>query len=86
MDRDRYIEILEVYVVVLQALCLIHKYWNRMTMVERAKGYYGAPYKGYQGVTQGDPLFFTLFNMVVGTVVQNWLSIMVEETALLESF
>ena len=38
-------------------------------MVARAGGYYGTVFKGEGGVTQGDPLSPTIFNMVVDTVV-----------------
>ena len=32
-------------------------------------GYYGTGFKGARGVTQGDPLSPTIFNMVVDVVV-----------------
>ena len=35
-------------------------------------------FKGNQGVTQGDPLPPTIFNVVVDAVVRHWLSVMVE--------
>ena len=41
-------------------------------MVARAGGYYGTAFQGARGVTQGYPLSPTIFNVVVGTVVQNW--------------
>ena len=42
-------------------------------MAARAGGYYGAAFKGKSGVTQGDPLFPTIFNMVVDAVFRHWL-------------
>ena len=33
----------------------------------------GAAFKGTRGVTQGDPLSPTIFNVVVDAVVRNWL-------------
>ena len=33
-------------------------------MVARAGGYYGEAFKGARGVTQGDPLSPTIFNVV----------------------
>ena len=42
-------------------------------MASRAGGYYGAAFKGEQGVMQGDPLSPTIFNVVVDTVVRHWL-------------
>ena len=40
-------------------------------MVARASGYYGAVFQGVRGVTQGDPLHPTKFNVVVDEVVQH---------------
>ena len=42
-------------------------------MAARSGGYYGTAFKGEQGVTQGDPLSPTLFNVVVDAVVRHWL-------------
>ena len=42
-------------------------------MAARAGGYYGTSFKGERGVTQGDPLSPTLFNVVVDAVVRHWL-------------
>ena len=38
-------------------------------MVAQAGGYYGTGFKGARGVTQGDPLSPTIFNVVVDAVV-----------------
>ena len=43
-------------------------------MVARAGGYYGEYFKGDQGVTQGDPLSPTIFNVVVDAVVRHWVT------------
>ena len=47
-------------------------------MVARAGGYYGETFKGYRGVTQGDPLSPTIFNVVVDAVVSHWVTVMVD--------
>ena len=47
-------------------------------MVARAGGYYGADFKGDQGVTHGDPLSPTILNFVVDVVVRNCVVVMVE--------
>ena len=43
-------------------------------MVARAGRYYGTDFKGERGVTQGDPLSPTIFNVVVDTVVRHWVN------------
>ena len=48
-------------------------------MVARAGGYYRKGFKGGRGVTQGDPLSPTIFNVVVDAVVRHWLTIAVTE-------
>ena len=48
-------------------------------MVARAGGYYGTGFKGERGVTQGDPLSPTIFNVVVDAVVRHWVTLAVEE-------
>ena len=42
-------------------------------MAAQAGGYYGTAFKGARGVTQGDPLSPTIFNVVVDAVVWHWL-------------
>ena len=42
-------------------------------MVAHAGGQYWVDFKGFEGVTQGDPLYLTIFNVVVNSVVCNWI-------------
>ena len=49
-------------------------------MIARAGGYYGNSFKIFRGVTQGDPLSPTIFNMVVDSVVWLWLYYMVDRS------
>ena len=72
LDRSRCLEILEGYGVGPGARGLLTTYWRRLTMVARAGGYYGEAFKGARGVTQGDPLSPTIFNVVVDAVVRHW--------------
>ena len=48
-------------------------------MVAQAGGYYGTEFMGERGVTQGDPLSPTIFNVVVDAVVRHWVQGVVEE-------
>ena len=48
-------------------------------MVARAGDYYGTGFKGARGVTQGNPLSPTIFNVVVDAVVRHWVTLYMEE-------
>ena len=80
LDRSRCLEILEGYGVSPSARRLLTIYWRHLTMVARSSGYYGEAFKGARGVTQGDPLSPTIFNVVVDTVVRHWIDGIVDET------
>ena len=58
---------------------MLKVYWERTTMVARAGSYYGPCFKGGRGVTQGDPLSPTIFNVVLDAVVHHWLTIAAQE-------
>ena len=73
------LEILEGYGVGPQARKILHTYWQRLTMVARAGGYYGIDFRGDRGVTQGNPLSPIIFNVVVDAVVRHWVQGVVEE-------
>ena len=79
MDRSRCLEILEGYGVRPSARRLLKTYWRRLTLVVRAGGYYGEAFKGARGVTQGDPLSPTIFNVVVDAVIQHWIDGIVDK-------
>ena len=74
LEPDLYLDTLAVYGVGPRSLCLVYKYWDRLTMVERAGGYFGAPFKGYHRMTQVGPLFTTILNVVVYAVLQHWIT------------
>ena len=61
---ERCLKILAAYGFGPRTLLLFQKYWYHMTMLARAGGYFGLPFKVYHRVTQVDPLSSTLFNMV----------------------
>ena len=78
LDRSRCLEILEGYGVGPNARRLLTTYWRRLTMVARAEGYYGTAFGGEIGVTQGDLLSPTIFNVVVDAAVRHWVNGIVE--------
>ena len=75
MDRFRSLYILEEYGVGHRAICLICRYSANLQMVARAGGYYGAPFCGERGMTQGEPPLPTIFNLVVDAVICHWNSL-----------
>ena len=44
-------------------------------MVAKVGGYFGCPFKGYQGVMQGNSLSPTIFNVVVDAVIRHWVTV-----------
>ena len=50
-------------------------------MASRASGYYGDPFQGSHGFTQGDPLFPRLFNVVVDAIVRHWVGLVAKTDA-----
>ena len=79
MDRSRSLDILKGYRVGQRVRRLLREYWKKSTMVARSGGYYGTGFKGERGLTQGDPLSPTIFNVVVDAVVRHWVTLAVKE-------
>ncbi len=76
MNCGRCLEILVLHSVGPKVICLICNFWDSATNVCRAKGNYGRPFKAGRGVTQGGPLSAKLFNIVIDTVVWEWIWLM----------
>ena len=57
--------ILEGYGVFPSVHQFLAVYWYRSVMAKRASGYYGEPFLGSCGVTQGDPLSPIIFNIIL---------------------
>ena len=47
-------------------------------MVVQVGGYYRQTFRGERGITQGDPLSPTIFNVVVDSVIRHWESLVTE--------
>ena len=75
LDQDRGLKLLDAYEVGPRAVRLLQTYWYQLTMVAKAGGYFGHLFKGYQGVTQGNPLYPNIFNMVVGVLIRHWVTV-----------
>ena len=55
-------------------------------MVARDSGYYRQPFHGSWGVTQGDPLYPSNFNVLVDVIVCHWAGIMADNKAIPDGF
>ena len=75
LDWYRYLEILAVYGVGPRTVRLLRTYWDRLTVVTSSVGYFLLPFKGYPGITQGNPLSPTLLNMVMDAVICHWVMV-----------
>ena len=72
LDRSRCLDILEGYGVGPRYRRLLQYYCRRLTMVAQEGGYHRTAFKGERGVTQGDPMSPTIFNVVADVVVCHW--------------
>ena len=72
MDRDRCLKILRDVGVGKKALRLIARFWKGAELVYRVAGYYGSIFKVRRGVTQGDFLSPTIFNLMVDGILREW--------------
>ena len=55
-------------------------------MAARVSGYYGYPFQGSGGVTQGKPLSPRIFNVIVDSIVCHWVGLVEENNAVPEVF
>jgi hypothetical protein len=74
-DRERTLEILERYGMGALNLQLLHQFWDRQLVVAKQGGHFGVAFPATRGVTQGDLVSPTIFNIVVDTIVWHWLNI-----------
>ena len=67
--------IISAYRVGPRTILLLWTYWGRLTMVARARSYFGIPFKVYYSITQGDPLYPMIFNVVLEDVIRHWVEV-----------
>ena len=81
LDRERCMDIIVGYGFGPRTERILQNYWDHLSMVARAGRYHGKSSKGHQGVTQGDPLYHTIFNMMVDVVIYHWFALVTREEA-----
>jgi Reverse transcriptase (RNA-dependent DNA polymerase) len=74
LDRGRTLKILEGYGIGPRILGILRTFWEQQKVVVRQSGYYGTPFKPSRGVTQGDVISPTIFNIVEDAIIRYWMS------------
>jgi retron-type reverse transcriptase len=69
LDRAHTLEILEQYGVGALTLQLLRQFWDRQLGVAKQGGHFGVAFLATRGVTQGDIVSPTIFNIVVDAIV-----------------
>ena len=73
--RDRCIDILAGYGVGLRTLRILRTYWVWIQMPAKAGGHYSSAFQSHPGLTQGDPISPTTFNVVVDAFIRHWVTV-----------
>jgi Reverse transcriptase (RNA-dependent DNA polymerase) len=69
LDQKRTLDLLKGYRVGPNVLALLSNFWDNLQLVPIQGGFNGPPIRSERGVTQGDPLSLSIFNVVVDAVV-----------------
>jgi hypothetical protein len=72
LDRGRTIDILAGYGVGKRILWLLTNFWDSLLVVAQQGGYHSSAFTAGRGVTQGDILSPTIFNIVCDAIIRAW--------------
>jgi len=72
LDRDRTLMTLQDYGVGDRTLRILNTFWDAHTIIPRQRGFFGTPFPAERGVTQGDIISPTIFNIVIDCILHNW--------------
>eukprot|EP00978_Attheya_sp_CCMP212_P012920 scaffold32244_cov60-Attheya_sp.AAC.1 len=72
LDQERCIEIVRGHGAGERVVRLLtHQYcWDKQQIVAKASGYHGTLFRATHGITQGDPVSPTIFNIVIDAVIR----------------
>ena len=72
LDRQRTLQILTAYGVGPATRRLLNRFWSTQRVVPRQAGFLGDPFHATRGVTQGDVISPSIFNIVVDAIIREW--------------
>ena len=75
LNQERALDLLALYKFGPRTVQLHCTYWDRLTMVVKAGRYFGRPFKGYRGITQGHSLYLTILNVVMDAINFHWVMV-----------
>ena len=75
LNRERCLDILAGYGVGPRTIRIIWTYWSQLQIASKAGGYYGPAFQSHRRVTQGEPLSPTIFNVVVDSIIQKYVTV-----------
>lgn len=70
VSRKRLLELMENYGIGEKMRTLMANFWEKQKLVIKQGHYFSSEFRPFRGVTQGDCVSPTLFNLIVDTVVQ----------------
>ena len=73
--RYLFLDILVGYGVGPMTLHILQTYWVRIQVAAKAGGRYGSVFQIHHGVTQGEPLSPTIFNVVVDAIIRHLVTV-----------
>jgi len=76
LDQDCMLTLLQDYGVGNNVLHLLHNFWSHPTIIPHQQGIFGQPFSAEWGITQGDIISPTIFNIVIDAILHHWYQFM----------
>jgi len=78
LDCERTLIVLRDYGVSDNTLQILNNFWDAHTIIPRQRGFFRTPFPAECGVTQGDIISPTIFNIVIDCVLHHWYKSMLD--------